>query len=77
MLLVQVMYPSGATVGLGNVLTPTQTKEKPQVMWPAERGVYYTLVKTDPDVPSRENPSLREIRHWTVINIPGWGAITI
>lgn len=40
-------------------------------MWPAEKGAFYSLVKTDPDVPARDNPSLREIRHWTVVNIPG------
>lgn len=67
----KVVYPSGAIVGLGDILTPTQTKDKPQVTWPAEKGAFYTLVKTDPDVPSRQSPSLREIRHWTVINIPG------
>lgn len=52
-------------------MTPTQAKEKPQVVWRAEPGSYYTLVKTDPDAPSRVNPIFREIRHWTVVNIPG------
>lgn len=57
-------------MGLGNILTPTQTKDKPQVSWPTERGAYYTLIMTDPDAPSRENHSYREIRHWMVMNIP-------
>lgn len=26
---------------------------------------------TDPDAPSRQNPKLREWRHWLVVNIPG------
>lgn len=26
---------------------------------------------TDPDAPSRKNPTFREVRHWTVVNIPG------
>lgn len=67
----KIAYPSGAAVGLGNILTPTQAKNKPQVVWPAEKDAYYTLVKTDPDAPSRENPSYREFCHWIVMNIPG------
>lgn len=67
----QITYPSGAAVGLGNILTPTQVKDKPQVMWPSEKGSYYTLMMTDPDALSRKDPSLREVRHWTVLNIPG------
>lgn len=67
---------------LGNGLTPTQIKEKPQVKWDAIDGVYYTLIMIDPDMPSRlkVKPSglermstlkYRELRQWTVMNIPG------
>lgn len=52
-------------------MTPTQAKDKPDVVWPAEDGAYYTLMKIDPDAPSRENPGFRSISHWIVINIPG------
>lgn len=52
------------------MLTPTQVKDKPQIAWEAENGAYYTLIKVDPDAPSRSNHTWREIRHWTVMNIP-------
>lgn len=64
------MYPSGAVIGLGNELTPTQVKDKPRVSWPAEKGAYYTLLFVDPDAPSRRQPTYREARHWIVMNIP-------
>ncbi|CRK89398.1 CLUMA_CG003149, isoform A [Clunio marinus] len=67
--MLSVNYPSGVTVELGNVLTPTQVKDKPTVEWTKEDGVYYTLLMTDPDAPTRENPTLGEIRHWLVVNI--------
>lgn len=66
------------------MLTPTQVKDKPQVTWEAEEGAYYTLVMVDADTPSRKiaksffgriakviKRQYREIRHWTVMNIPG------
>lgn len=58
-------------VDSGNELTPTQVKDKPTVTWNAESGALYTLLMTDPDAPSRENPTAREVRHWLVANIPG------
>lgn len=63
-------YPSGAEVGLGNILTPTQTKDKPQVSWSTEKGAYYSLILADADTPSREDHVYREVRHWFVMNIP-------
>jgi phosphatidylethanolamine-binding protein (PEBP) family uncharacterized protein len=30
-----------------------------------------TLFVTDPDAPSRAEPSKREVLHWLVVNIPG------
>lgn len=63
-------YPSGAVVGLGNELTPTQVKDKPQVSWQAEKGAYYTLLFIDLDAPSRKDHTLRDVRHWVVMNIP-------
>lgn len=67
----KISYPSGVIVNLGNELTPTQVKDKPQVTWDAEKDTYYTLVMADLDVPTRSKPDSREIRHWLVINIPG------
>ncbi|OQR70348.1 phosphatidylethanolamine-binding [Tropilaelaps mercedesae] len=37
----------------------------------AEPGALYTLVMTDPDAPSRQNPILGEVKHWIVVNIEG------
>lgn len=77
-------YPSGVSVNLGNELTPTLVKDKPQVTWDADASAYYTLLMVDPDIPSRSvaksvfgriekafNKQYREMRHWTVMNIPG------
>lgn len=66
----KVTYPSGVVVDLGKELTPTQVKDVPKVTWEAEKGAYYTLLMVDPDAPSRENSTFREIRHWQVMNIP-------
>lgn len=58
-------------VNKGNELTPTQVKNQPIVKWVARSREYYTLIMTDPDAPSRAEPSEREFRHWLVANIPG------
>lgn len=42
----KISYPSGVTVNLGNVLTPTQVQDQPKVEWDAEEGVLYTLLMT-------------------------------
>lgn len=65
----EVTYPSGVNVNFGNELTPTDVKDAPQVLWEAEEGAYYTLLMTDPDAPSRENHTFREVRHWLIMNI--------
>ncbi|CAG8501380.1 5472_t:CDS:2 [Racocetra fulgida] len=36
----------------------------------------FTLMMVDPDAPSRENPTLREWRHWIVGNIPSDGNLS-
>lgn len=37
--------------------------------WTAEPGALYTLVMTDLDAPCREEPTLKEVKHWVVGNI--------
>ncbi|VVD03902.1 protein D2-like [Leptidea sinapis] len=69
--LINIQYPSGVTVDLGKELTPTQVKDKPVVKWAKKDTEYYTLVMTDPDAPSRENPKFREWHHWLIANIYG------
>ncbi|XP_059620811.1 protein D3-like [Phlebotomus argentipes] len=67
----KVSYPSGVAVNEGNELTPTQVKDVPTVTWSPEAGALYTLCMTDPDAPSRKEPTYREWHHWLVGNIPG------
>ncbi|XP_063388484.1 phosphatidylethanolamine-binding protein homolog F40A3.3-like isoform X2 [Cydia fagiglandana] len=69
--LATVKYPSGAVVSEGNVLTPTQVKDIPQISWNASPDKYYTVAMTDPDAPSRAEPKFREWHHWLVGNVPG------
>lgn len=69
---VSVVYrSSGATVGFGNKLTPSEVTEVPEVSYEADPDSLYTLIKTDPDAPSRDMPLFREFIHWVVVNIPG------
>ncbi|XP_074114969.1 protein D2 isoform X1 [Cotesia typhae] len=67
----QVTYANNVKVDLGNDLTPTQVKDPPTVHWDADSGSFYTLCMTDPDAPSRKQPTYREWHHWLVGNIPG------
>jgi phosphatidylethanolamine-binding protein len=67
----KVKYVSGVEVNEGNELTPTQVKDTPTVQWSADAGTFYTLCMTDPDAPSRAEPTYREWHHWLVGNIPG------
>lgn len=56
----------------GVELTPTQVKDQPKLDWEeADPSEFYTLLMTDPDAPSREEPKMREWHHWLVGNIPG------
>jgi len=60
-----------AKAELGKELTPTQVQHAPTVEWEANSDKFYTVVMTDPDAPSRDNPIRGEWLHWTVVNIPG------
>ena len=62
---------SNSKANLGNVLTPTQVKTEPTLVWSAEEDEHYTVIFTDPDAPSRADPQFREVHHWLVVNIPG------
>jgi len=69
---IKVTFDGGAEANLGNILTPTQVQNPPKnVSWEADPDSLYTLVKTDPDAPSRSDPKWREWHHWLVVNIPG------
>ncbi|KAK2093082.1 Phosphatidylethanolamine-binding protein 1 [Saguinus oedipus] len=58
---------------LGKVLTPTQVKNRPtSISWDGlYSGKLYTLVRTDPDAPSRKDPKYREWHHFLVVNMKG------
>ncbi|RZB39108.1 D2-like [Asbolus verrucosus] len=56
---------------LGNELAPKDVRDAPEVTYTSDPHAFYTLVMTDPDAPSRKNPSSREWNHWLVVNIPG------
>ncbi|KAL1500855.1 hypothetical protein ABEB36_006279 [Hypothenemus hampei] len=67
----EVSYPSGVKVDQGNILTPTQVKDQPSIKWQADSSTLYTVCMTDPDAPSRKEPTFREWHHWLVGNVPG------
>lgn len=56
---------------LGSIVTPTQMKDEPSLMWPAEADSFYTVMLIDPDAPSRQNPQFKNVLHWLVVNVPG------
>lgn len=67
--LLQISYPT-FTPNLGNVASPSQVSEPPQVQYDCKRDHYYTLVMFNCD-PLGESPLLRQARHWGVFNSPG------
>jgi len=54
---------------MGNFLTPTEVREFPKIEWNHEKDLYYTIILTDPDAPSRSNPIYSEWRHFLAVNI--------
>lgn len=60
-----------AKANFGNEITPYSMRHPPKVCWDADSDSFYTLIMTDPDAPSRQNPKFREWHHWLVVNIPG------
>ncbi|XP_055304024.1 uncharacterized protein LOC129569316 [Sitodiplosis mosellana] len=66
-----VLYPSGAKVNLGNVLKTSEVQGVPKITWDAEDSCYYALVFYNPDALTRAEPTHREFRDWLVLNIPG------
>lgn len=52
--------------------TPLQTGSAPSVSYSgAKEGVKYCLIMTDPDAPSRAEPSYRSFCHWVVNDLYG------
>jgi phosphatidylethanolamine-binding protein (PEBP) family uncharacterized protein len=66
----EISFPKGI-VKEGEEFSPSDVAKEPKVIWKADSDTFYTLIKCDPDAPSRQNPKYREWRHWVVMNIPG------
>lgn len=59
------------SVDFGNELTPTQVQHRPvEITWDVKPNTLYTLAMVDPDAPSRKEPTMGEVAHWLVVNIP-------
>ena len=58
----------------GEVLAASETDSKPALAWAADPEAWYTLIMTDPDAPSREDPTYREFVHWYVFVVRVTGA---
>ncbi|KAG8146239.1 hypothetical protein E2320_012607 [Naja naja] len=69
----RVRYGSVEIEELGQVLTPTQVKNRPTLIeWEnCNPEKFYTLALTDPDAPSRKTPKFREWHHFLVTNMRG------
>lgn len=59
------------TVDMGCIMSPAEVQIQPQVNFQTSPDTLYTIIMTDPDAPSREEPLFREYVHWVVTNIPG------
>ncbi|XP_055380935.1 protein D2-like [Condylostylus longicornis] len=66
-----INFDSGVQADKGVELKPVQVKNQPKLKWDANKDSFYTIIMTDPDAPSSENPKMREWHHWLVGNVPG------
>nr|XP_018909050.1 PREDICTED: uncharacterized protein LOC109038462 [Bemisia tabaci]XP_018909051.1 PREDICTED: uncharacterized protein LOC109038462 [Bemisia tabaci] len=69
---ITVEYSKKVVANFGNKLKTPDLKKKPWLQWSADPELYYTLILTDPDSPSRAEPKNREWLLWLVVNIPGF-----
>ncbi|KZF23831.1 PEBP-like protein [Xylona heveae TC161] len=76
-LLLTITYPkSNVSANLGNTIKPSDAQQPPVVELHSSDGSAsshestYTLVMTDPDAPSREDPKWSEFCHWIITNVP-------
>ncbi|XP_074373978.1 protein MOTHER of FT and TFL1-like [Apium graveolens] len=69
------VYIDGRQIINGCTIKPSIAIVPPQIRFEGQAERLYTLLLTDPDMPSPSNPTLREYIHWIVTDIPGSGAI--
>ncbi|TKW21285.1 hypothetical protein SEVIR_4G169200v4 [Setaria viridis] len=55
----------------GCEIKPPIAANMPAVQIAGRANDLFTLLMTDPDAPSPSEPSMRELLHWLVVNIPG------
>ncbi|KAG0696767.1 phosphatidylethanolamine-binding protein [Suillus ampliporus] len=73
--LLVVTFPTGQEALLGNTLTKMDTADEPTIAFTPMQvpdvtdEPTFTLVMTDPDAPSRENPKFSQWRHWVVTGV--------
>ncbi|XP_053309575.1 39S ribosomal protein L38, mitochondrial [Spea bombifrons] len=70
---IKIHYNTGEELAMpvyhGNVVTPSEAAERPEVTFDAEEGSLWTLLLTNPDGHLRDADS--EYVHWLIGNIPG------
>lgn len=79
--MLSIAYPSNKEVSLGNTLKPDDTQEQPLLQITPEsedNSKTYTIVLTDPDAPSRDDPKWSEFCHWIItdVKLPSLETIT-
>ena len=52
-------------------LSSTVTRSRSAAFTGAEAGTLYTVILSDPDAPSVEDPKFGEWQHWIAVNAPG------
>ncbi|KAK7453370.1 hypothetical protein VKT23_011634 [Stygiomarasmius scandens] len=81
--LFSVIYPTGKESVISVELTREDTLDEPEVNFTpmvasdefagdstsSDSETSYTLVMTDPDAPSRVNPTSKEFRHWVITGL--------
>ncbi|XP_021736432.1 protein MOTHER of FT and TFL1 [Chenopodium quinoa] len=65
------VYFGAKHVTNGCTIKPSIAVDPPRLLIGGHSDVLYTLVMTDPDAPSPSEPSMRELVHWIVTDIPG------
>ncbi|CAD6216172.1 GSCOCG00004390001-RA-CDS [Cotesia congregata] len=68
--LLQLIY-GDIFVNPGDILTPTEAKDAPEIYYPFQDGEYYFFVLTGPDAPGDSYETMPEFWHGAIVNIPG------
>ncbi|XP_042509881.1 protein MOTHER of FT and TFL1-like isoform X1 [Macadamia integrifolia] len=65
------VYYGPKHIANGCEIKPSMTINPPRILISGPCHELFTLVMTDPDAPSPSDPTMRELVHWIVVNIPG------